>query len=168
MKEEESFLARLQREQKVWAYHNFGPQRRYESLLGIVEELGELAHAHLKQEQGIRGVGDKEAQAKDAIGDMVIFLVGYCNSRGYNLQQIIGETWAEVRRRDWKLYPETGLPDDPFEERSPLSYKEFCKSRAGPLNSTEMYFSYIMEYLPSFVRREKQALTCGEGPDEQR
>ena len=162
MKKEKGFLPRIQREHAIWANHNFGPQRKHHSLLGMVEELGELAHAHLKQEQGIRGAGDNEAKAKDAIGDIVIFLFGYCNSRGYDLQVIIHETWLEVKKRDWKLYPETGLPDDPFTDRSPLSYKEFCQSRAGTLKSEEMYFSYIMEYLPNFVRMEKQVMICGE------
>jgi len=38
--------------------------------MGLVEEVGELAHAHLKNEQGIRGTPEEHVQAKvDAIGE---------------------------------------------------------------------------------------------------
>jgi len=76
------------------------------SLLGAVEELGELAHAHLKQEQGIRGTAaEHEEKAKDAVADVVIFLSDYCSKRGFEFQAIIEKTWAEVKKRDWRKNP---------------------------------------------------------------
>jgi len=81
------------------------------SLLGLIEELGELAHSHLKEQQGIRTSEDHVAKAKDAIGDIVIFLADYCNARVFNLALIIKETWEQVRKRDWKRDSKVGDVD---------------------------------------------------------
>lgn len=49
-------LLEFQKEQMKWRQKNFGDTygSGYRPLLGIVEEVGELSHAHLKKEQGIR------------------------------------------------------------------------------------------------------------------
>lgn len=100
---------RLQDEQKPWVAHNFAGRHDYFPLLGAVEELGELAHAHLKQAQGIRGTpAELEALAQDAIADIVIFLSDYCTARGFDFQALMEETWAKVKQRDWKADPLNG------------------------------------------------------------
>jgi NTP pyrophosphatase (non-canonical NTP hydrolase) len=77
--------------------------------MGIVEEIGELSHALLKQEQGIRGTWlDHETAAKDAVGDIVVFLACLCVLRGWDLAAIVDATWSEVRKRDWKARPHVG------------------------------------------------------------
>lgn len=71
-------------------------------LLKAQDSVGRLAHALLKQKQGIRGTKEEhEAKAKDAVGDIVIFLLDVCNRRGWSFAEIVAETWAEVRKRDW-------------------------------------------------------------------
>ena len=102
-------LKKLQKEHKVWLDHNFGGQPSYHSLLGVVEEVGELSHAHLKNEQGIRTNEDHIALAKDAIADIVIFLASYCNSREFDFEEIIQSTWNEVKKRDWIKFPKDGI-----------------------------------------------------------
>ncbi len=103
-------LRRLQDEQRPWVKHNFRSDRpAYWPLLGAVEELGELAHAHLKGEQGIRITEDHEANAKDAVADVVIFLADYCSARGWEMQDIVEETWTRVKKRDWRGNPEKGV-----------------------------------------------------------
>jgi hypothetical protein len=48
-------LRKFQQEQKDWSKRNFPTQNTpYRPLLGVMEEVGELSHAHLKAEQGIR------------------------------------------------------------------------------------------------------------------
>jgi NTP pyrophosphatase (non-canonical NTP hydrolase) len=102
----------LQAEQADWSNYNFGcGAPAWHCILGALEELGELAHAYLKGEQGIR----KNAKAlcaaeRDAVGDTIIYLTDFCNRRGYDLETIIRETWGEVRSRDWRAYPKTGRP----------------------------------------------------------
>jgi len=96
-------LRELQQQQNEWSRRNFGKQPAYRSLLGAVEELGELCHAHLKGEQGIRGSQEKHLlDAEDAVADTVIFLASYCNSMGFDLESIVERTWNTVKTRDWR------------------------------------------------------------------
>ena len=103
----------LQEQQKPWVKHNFGERPTVWPLLGLVEELGELCHSVLKDWQGIRTNEDHTAAAKDAIGDLVIFLSDYCSSRCFDLQQIVEDTWAKVQKRDWKADPKNGVSQGP-------------------------------------------------------
>ena len=91
----------IQDEQYEWSRRNFGPQDAVLPLLGVAEEVGELCHAVLKQRQGIRVNEDHLAMEKDAIGDIVIFLMDYCNRRGFNLLELINAAWDLVSARDW-------------------------------------------------------------------
>lgn len=78
-------------------------------LLGVVEEVGELAHAHLKREQGIRGTPEEHDAAKvDAIGDILVYLADYCERNGISLGFALIDTWEKVRKRDWSKNKETG------------------------------------------------------------
>jgi len=101
-------LKKLQQEQAVWCNKNFGEQPGYRMLLGVQEELGELCHAHLKDEQGIRTNKNHFEAKRDAIADIVIYLAGYCNSEGINLERTIYEVWDKVKQRDWKKNTENG------------------------------------------------------------
>lgn len=92
----------LQERHRVWALRNFGEHPSYWPLLGATEELGELAHAHLKAEQGIRGTAEEHRAAKrDAIADCIIFLADYCSCEGFDLEELMVETWEKVEKRDW-------------------------------------------------------------------
>ena len=102
----------LQEEQKPWVEHNFAPRPPHIPLLGALEELGELAHAHIKQEQGIRGTpAELEAEGKDAIADVVIYLADYCSARDWDFQKIMEEVWPKVKSRDWKAFPRNGVSE---------------------------------------------------------
>ena len=93
----------MQKEQDEWSRRNFDNKKPYQPILGATEEVGELAHAYLKMEQGIRGTkAEHEAAMKDAVGDCCIFLMDLCNQMGWDLESIITETWAQVKKRDWK------------------------------------------------------------------
>jgi len=94
-------LSQIQHENALWVDKNFPGAKTYQPLLGAVEELGELAHAHLKEEQGIRTSEDHVANAKDAIGDTIIYLINYCNLRGFDIAEIVSGTWEGVQARDW-------------------------------------------------------------------
>jgi len=96
-------LSQIQKEQAEWSAHNFPNKKPHQPILGVAEEVGELAHAYLKMEQGIRGTKEEHSAAmKDAIGDCCIFLMDLCNQMGWNFEDIIDETWAHVKKRDWK------------------------------------------------------------------
>ena len=71
-------LSEIQAELKVWTIYNFGKQESIIPIMGMIEELGELTHAHLKELQGIRK-SDFLADKKDAIADIIIYLLNYFN-----------------------------------------------------------------------------------------
>lgn len=100
-------LLKLQNEVAVWSKKNFPMKQPHQPLLGAIEELGELAHAHLKQEQNIRE-HDYDAAIKDAVADCIIFLCDYCCQKGINLDYEVYSTWKEVSSRDWIKYPKNG------------------------------------------------------------
>jgi NTP pyrophosphatase (non-canonical NTP hydrolase) len=96
-------FANLQAEQYTWSQHNFPNQKQYQPVLGVVEEVGELAHHILKMEQGIRGEKTEHIkQMQDAIGDITIYLANVCNAYGFDYQKIMVDTWNIVKQRDWQ------------------------------------------------------------------
>lgn len=102
-------LEKTQLEHSLWAAKNFPNATKEMPLIGIMEELGELSHAHLKRMQGIRGNDfDHEMDARDAVGDILIFLIDYCTKQNWSITEILKETWAEVKTRDWQANPESG------------------------------------------------------------
>lgn len=103
----------LQSRLHLWRQRNFPTADSGQQLLGIVEEVGELCHAVLKNEQNIRGLGDPEkfmAAEEDAIGDLLIYLSGYCSYRSIDMFAVFEETAQEVMKRDWITWPLSGFP----------------------------------------------------------
>lgn len=102
-------LRELQNQVGEWAKRNFPDAKPYQPLLGMTEEVGEMAHAFLKAEQGIRGKQHEHHAAKiDAAGDVIIFLCHFCELNGIDLDAAVSLTWAEVRKRDWQKNKEDG------------------------------------------------------------
>lgn len=103
----------LQSRLQLWRERNFPGTDAEQQLLGVVEEVGELAHAVLKRKQGIRGTtDDHEAAIIDAVGDIQIFLAGFCSYEGFNMQHAYEVTASQVMQRDWVTWPITGYPPD--------------------------------------------------------
>lgn len=99
----------LQDQVYEWSLHNFGDQPAHRPLLGVGEELGELAsavgalnHAFLKQEQQIRMDEDHQQQMEDAVGDIVIYLADFCSRSQLNMDKCIRDAWRTVQKREWK------------------------------------------------------------------
>lgn len=131
MNQEIQNLDTIQQEVAAWAQRNFGKKRTASNrLVGVTEEFGELviplleelvpvlhvarqigilSHHHLKEDSGIRGTPElHQAKARDAIGDIILFLIDYCELRGWSLWDIIQETWKEVQQRNWIDDPLSG------------------------------------------------------------
>lgn len=96
-------LRQLQEEHKEWSEENFGDQPYEWTLVGVMEELGELSHSELKQLQGIRldeeGVG--EEATKDSVGDIVMYLLDFCNRRDLDFAECVETASSEVLDREW-------------------------------------------------------------------
>jgi len=97
-------LTEIQELAVEWSKKNFGEHygSGYRNLLGVAEEVGELCHAQLKGEQGIRHTDEEILRMKkDAVGDIVIFLCNYCDSQGINLDECVNAAWQEIKHRNW-------------------------------------------------------------------
>jgi NTP pyrophosphatase (non-canonical NTP hydrolase) len=93
-------------EHKKWKAYNFGRSPGWHPLLGIVEEVGELSHAYLKREQKIRGAqAEHEAEMRDAVGDILLYLIDFCNIEKIDIEDTLLKTWGQVSKRDWKRNP---------------------------------------------------------------
>lgn len=66
------------------------------ALLGVVEEVGELMSA-----------GTKDAEV-DAVGDIVLYLLDYCNKTGIDFEDAVRVTAEKVHTRDWVKNPVNG------------------------------------------------------------
>jgi NTP pyrophosphatase (non-canonical NTP hydrolase) len=100
-------IQEMQEAHRLWAEKNFPDQQPHDALLGITEEVGELCHAHLKHQQGIRGIDHEKfvELGSDALGDLFIYMLSYANSNGFDLWDCIYQTWEEVSMRDWVNHP---------------------------------------------------------------
>lgn len=104
-----SSLTDLQRERDEWIERNFPNDRVEDSIFGAVEEIGELAHHFLKMRQGIRGTEEEHIEGMlDSVADCVIFLAGVCSWLGADYGQLVNDTWARVRQRNWVDNPVHG------------------------------------------------------------
>lgn len=105
-------LARAQDQLHEWRERNFPRADSTQQLLGVVEELGELSHIHLKAIQRIRqgrmSPAEIQRLKEDAIGDIIIYLMGYCSYEGLSLSHCLDEAGAEVLERDWLTNPQYG------------------------------------------------------------
>ena len=103
-------LVTLQQEHEVWRKKNFPNSKFWHPVLGLIEEVGELCHAVLKRDQGIRGdIAVHNAEIDDAVGDILIYLVDFCNREGISLQFAVEDAWSEVKKRDWVASPNDGV-----------------------------------------------------------
>jgi NTP pyrophosphatase (non-canonical NTP hydrolase) len=108
-----------------WQTAQFGAAPNHQPVLGMTEELGELAeavlalmaaqgrvsHATLKAEQRIRGFGDQDkvrAFIADAIADYDIFAEQLCTAMRLDRGALKRATAEKVLKRNWKADPKTG------------------------------------------------------------
>lgn len=90
----------------IWQNNNFPTRDKSRQLLqvalGVAEESGELCHAVLKRDQGIRGThAENTDKMRDAIGDIAIFCMQMCSAEGWDFEQVIIETADQVLARKW-------------------------------------------------------------------
>lgn len=102
-------LQELQQEVAAWQKKQPWDQNATAPLLGLIEEVGELSHAHLKQQQKIRGTYEEHQIAKiDAVGDILIYLADYCGKNAIDMQSALDITWRRVSKRNWSTDAQHG------------------------------------------------------------
>lgn len=95
-------LSQIQEEQRSWVAHNFPGRHAWHPLLGVQEEVGELSHHFLKRAQNIRLNEDHNEGIKDAVADILIYLLDFCSAEGIDLEHELNKVWEKVRQRDWQ------------------------------------------------------------------
>jgi hypothetical protein len=77
-----------------------------DNLADIARNLdpGAIFYSDTGEDDGMRS----ESEAKDAVGDVVIYLMDLCTRRGWDFQRIVEQTCEQVFERDWVQYPENG------------------------------------------------------------
>lgn len=93
---------------RAWARKNFPNAEKWEPLVGLQEEVGELSHAFLKNHQGIRLNEPHQENMADAVGDCVMYLLHFCTLNGIDFMQAVREVWATISQRDWNRHPDNG------------------------------------------------------------
>jgi len=84
-----------------WADHNFPNDQRHDVALGLVEEVGELCRATLKQAQNVRGSYSQwEDEIKHELGDVFIKLCHVASVYGYDLDTLVRLRWDIVQLRE--------------------------------------------------------------------
>jgi NTP pyrophosphatase (non-canonical NTP hydrolase) len=95
-------LSQLQSEHNAWIDKNFPDEELEDCIMGMVEEVGELAHHYLKRKQDIRGDQALHySEMLDALADMVIFGAGAASKLGVDYGDLVTITWQRVQKRDW-------------------------------------------------------------------
>ena len=99
-------LIDLQDRVAAWVKHNFPDDTPETTVLGLVEEAGELARAALKRYQGIRGTQEEwEAEIRKECGDIYLKLCHTAVMYDFDLEEAILARWAEISKRDWQADP---------------------------------------------------------------
>ena len=103
-------LDATQQKLNIWLDYNFPDTNSDQQLKGVMEELGELCHADLKAVQRIRGYTEDNAteEIKDAVGDIVIYLMNYCNTKGISFKDSVEMAYNTVICRNWIKDPKGG------------------------------------------------------------
>lgn len=131
----------LQKEIFDWCMKNFSENKTTEQLIneqivGMIEELGELAHGILKQEQQIRLNENHLEEIEDAIGDILVF--------GMNLLSLLDIDSSKIVIESKSL-------------------DEFLKESKHPFNSLFILncsLSDLIDYIINFYIHEKLHDIC--------
>lgn len=83
--------------------------------IGMLKTLGKLAHAHLKDAQGIRVTEDHKAAGRKALGELFACL----RAKDANLVERTLQTWQKVKKRDWKADPAKAIKPKPEPKPDP-------------------------------------------------
>ena len=85
----------IQAEHEAWVRERFPQATAEDCLLKLVEEVGELVKAHNRE-----AWHDGELEpTRDAVGDVVVSLMGYCSLRGWDIEVETEGVWLDVKRR---------------------------------------------------------------------
>lgn len=102
-------IEEYQKRLKDWQILHFGSSPPEWLTVGMMEELGEMAHTLLKYQQGIREHREKDVekfkkQLADDFGDVVVYGMQVLTHFGINAEDAMRDTFEHVLKRDWTAH----------------------------------------------------------------
>lgn len=98
-------ISNFQKEVYDWVIENFPNMKSEDELIGISSEFGELCHHFRDRKNHVKGVTEyHDAEIKDAVGDMLLNLLCFCEMENINSYKCLLESWNLVRIRSYKKY----------------------------------------------------------------
>jgi NTP pyrophosphatase (non-canonical NTP hydrolase) len=92
-------LRQLEKEVTAWHKEKFPLATKEDLLFKLVEEVGELFEAALREKQNPNREIEFQVKQSDALGDIVIVLAAFAGRLGYVLDLCVQCSWNEVRTR---------------------------------------------------------------------
>lgn len=106
-------IRNFQKEMYEWNARNFPNSTSTNSLLVLVEEVGEVCRAKAKSDAKIRGSEQFwRDELEKEIGDVFIPLAIFAAKEGFDLQTVINKRWEKISKRDWIADSKTGGCDE--------------------------------------------------------
>ncbi len=119
----------IQKEMVSWQAHNFPGRESWMPLMGLGEEIGELASSK------------KLEEIYDAIGDCCIYIADYCNAMGYDMQEI----------KKMSLYSDNGI------RNLTCNYGKLCHAHLKMIQNIRMNELNVF-HISSVVLHEKNSI----------
>lgn len=95
-------LSGLQNDMHEWRMEQFSETTAEVQLNGTMQELGELLEIETKETFGYpEFAGDNTDAKMKEVGDIVIYLAGYCSLQDMDIEECIKMASEEVLSRDW-------------------------------------------------------------------
>jgi NTP pyrophosphatase (non-canonical NTP hydrolase) len=94
------YLFEMQESQRKWAVENFGVQLPIQMMMGLIGELGEFAEHYEER---------NDAKIVDDIGDVGVYLMNYCNLKGWRVYEDLLVNMSPANRNA-EHYPYNILP----------------------------------------------------------
>ena len=91
---------------QAWRLKNFGEQSRYRNLAQITEEVGEVARAVGKAEEGIRP--ETRGSLDQELGDVLLATLGMIAAEGFDPEEIVNARLTRMEALDFTQDPEGG------------------------------------------------------------
>lgn len=90
----------------AWREKNFGSVSMHKHLGSLTEEIGEVARAINKAEEGIRS--DTRGNLADELGDALMCVAALAAAAGVDLNEVLDRRITRMERLDFRADPENG------------------------------------------------------------
>jgi NTP pyrophosphatase (non-canonical NTP hydrolase) len=148
-----STISRIQSELKPWQLHNFGNRPSWQPLEGMIEEVGELCEAYeiIETYDFDKFVED----AKDAVADIVIYLMDFCNSMDIDLVQAYTGNTGDFQATSSPMYILQIMKNLGKVAHAHLKLKQGIRVTEDHIGNCKKYCAMVLESVQYFCLNEE-------------